>query len=50
VVGCDGAALCGLRWHYTGVLISLNIGVHPILSVALVRNSLPAEVRYVVLL
>ena len=48
-MGCDRAALCGLRWQYAGVLISLNIGVHPILSVALVRNSLSAEARYAVL-
>jgi hypothetical protein len=38
VVGCDRAALCGLRWQYAGVLISLNIGVHPILLAALVRK------------
>jgi hypothetical protein len=31
-----------------GVLISLNIGVHPMQLVALVRNLLPAEVRYAV--
>jgi len=47
--GVDRAALCGLRWHYAGALISLNFEVHSIHLVTLVANSLPAEVRYVVL-
>jgi hypothetical protein len=34
---------------HTGVLISLNLEVHPMPLVTLVENSLPAEVRYIVL-
>lgn len=34
---------------HAGALISLNMEVHPMHLVSLAENSLPAEVRYVVL-
>jgi hypothetical protein len=49
VVGWRGKPYVDFAGSHAGVLISLNIEVHPIHLVTLVKYSLPAEVRYVVL-
>jgi hypothetical protein len=49
VVGWRGQPHVVFAGSHAGVLISLNIEVHSMHLVTLAENSLPAEVRYVVL-